>query len=67
MTDTLPTTLPAILREAELFRAAEVVPVAELREWYESRVSELNLPVLEYEEAIRRLYDVIEGRGDDAP
>ena len=65
-TPTLPTTLLSILREAELFRRAEICPVAELREWYESRIAELNLHALDYAEAIKQLYDVIEG-GHDAP
>ena len=51
------------MREAELFRA--IAPPAELRDWYESRLSELNLPAFEYAEAIKKLFEIIE-RGHDA-
>jgi len=55
--------LSAIMREAELFRV--IAPPTELRDWYESRLSELNLPAFEYAEAIKKLFEIIE-RGHDA-
>ena len=56
-------TLTTIMREAELFRA--IAEPTELRDWYESRLSELNLPAFEYAEAIKKLFEIIE-RGHDA-